>query len=436
MKCENFGIITDNPSIKVMYELNKNLYKNAKKEFGKITYVNLNLLINKNKKVYKINDPKNLSSVFDIYTPKNYSDLESFLLKKRYVLSVSLGRTFKYFKTWYVLKKTKSKLFYLLNLGIISTKINFYSKSLFENILTKIKNFFFVDVAFKIYRCCVLLKIFPNIDIVFEASKIFYDLYDRSPAKIIEKKLGIKNLALYQKLYHINSRAYDQVLDQIKNIDEKYITFLDSGFDHPDRERFVKKATSIQRKKYYELLKKILLKFSKIYKKQIIFCCHPKSDEKQIKKYIPKVKLIKFKTREYVLKSKIIFFHESSSALDGIILKKKVWVLKSNTMGKFFESRNNVYPNFINCPSSDMEKLSNMSEKDIRKKIINYDFKLFNKKIISYLVKNQQSLKFIEKCIKSRSINSQNHKTLKGGDEVIIYLKKIINYRNLKNKKN
>ena len=58
MKYENFGIITDNPSIKVMYELNKNLYKNIKKEFGKITYVNLNLLINKNKKVYKVNDQK------------------------------------------------------------------------------------------------------------------------------------------------------------------------------------------------------------------------------------------------------------------------------------------------------------------------------------------------------------------------------------------
>ena len=40
MKCENFGIITDNTSIKVMYELNKNFYKNAKKEFGKITYIN------------------------------------------------------------------------------------------------------------------------------------------------------------------------------------------------------------------------------------------------------------------------------------------------------------------------------------------------------------------------------------------------------------
>ena len=54
----------------------------------------------------------------------------------------------------------------------------------------------------------------------------------------------------------INSRAYDEVMNSIKHIDEKFITFLDSGFDHPDRKRFDKKATKQERILYYQNLEK------------------------------------------------------------------------------------------------------------------------------------------------------------------------------------
>ena len=65
-----------------------------------------------------------------------------------------------------------------------------------------------------------------------------------------------------------------------------------------------------------------------------------------------------------------------------------------------------------------------MSEKDIRKKVINYNFKLFDKKIIKYLVKNQKSLRYIDQCIKKRFVSGINSQTIKGRDEVIIQLKK------------
>ena len=104
------------------------------------------------------------------------------------------------------------------------------------------------------------------------------------------------------------------------------------------------------------------------------------------------------------MRSKIIFFHESSSALDAMILKKKLWCLKTNTMGKFYESRNNLYPSMINCPSTQMTDLIDFNTLQIKKIINNYNFKLFDKKIRNYLVKNNHSSKYISKCLKNKKI--------------------------------
>ena len=258
MKKKYFGVISDSFSTRITYEINKNFYNEAKKELGKIFYINLNELIkgkfpNTNRK-----DLKFISKIFTIYTPKSYLNLENFLKNKNFIFSVSVGRTYKYFRIWYILKKTNSKLFYFLNLGILSTKINFYSKTFFENFKSRFDKFFNVYLSFKIYRLLVLLKVFPNIHIIFEASKLFANTFHNSPAKKIERILGIKNFALYQKIISINSRAYDEVIDLVKDINEEYIVFLDSGFDHPDRERFDKKATHKQRFVYYQNLKKWL----------------------------------------------------------------------------------------------------------------------------------------------------------------------------------
>ena len=426
MKKMNFGVITDSPSPRITYELNKKFYHEAKRNFGKIYYINLNNLIKGRLKKAPISELQLISKIFQVYTPKNYNDLNKYLAKEKFILSVSLGREFKYFKIWYILKRRQHKLFYYLNLGIISTKKNFYTENFFVNLKNKLKKYFIVNISFKFYRYLVLFRVFPNIDFVFECSKLFRNNFVNSPAKKIEKFFGIKNIALYKKIIHINSRAYDEVLDEIEDVDEKYITFLDSGFDHPDRERFDKKATIFQRRTYYKNLKNILFKFSKIYKKKIVFCCHPKTNLSIVKRYLKNIKVVKFKTRFYILRSKIIFFHESSSALDAIILKKKLWSLKSATMGKFFENRNNLYPNMLNCPSSEMTDLLKLKTSQIKKILDNYNFRLFNKKIINYLVKNQQCLNYINRCISNKKMLKQNKNNVIGRKEVLHFIKKEI----------
>ena len=94
----NFGVITDSPSPRITYELNKKFYDEAKRNFGKIYYINLNNLIKGRLKKAPISELQLISKIFQVYTPKNYNDLNKYLAKEKFILSVSLGREFKYFK--------------------------------------------------------------------------------------------------------------------------------------------------------------------------------------------------------------------------------------------------------------------------------------------------------------------------------------------------
>ena len=100
-------------------------------------------------------------------------------------------------------------------------------------------------------------------------------------------------------------------------------------------------------------------------------------------------------------------------------------------MGKFFKSRNNLYPNFINCPSTEMSALSKFNSAKIKKNLDNYDFKLFNRKIKNYLVKNNSSLNYINKCIKNKKVYLQNKNNIQGRKEVLGYLKKFLKNKGL-----
>jgi len=87
---------------------------------------------------------------------------------------------------------------------------------------------------------------------LFEGSlknkKIYDNLFDRKYLKWV-------NLDYIKKVIHINYRAYDNIIEKInlKKIENKYIVFLDSGFDHPDVIHQEGKHTQQQVDEYYIL---------------------------------------------------------------------------------------------------------------------------------------------------------------------------------------
>ena len=70
---------------------------------------------------------------------------------------------------------------------------------------------------------------------------------------------------------------------------------------------------------------------------------HPNTNLAELKIYLKGIKVVKFKTRHYIKRSKFVFFHRSSSVLDALNLKKNIILLNSNYLGKYFKFRNNLY---------------------------------------------------------------------------------------------
>lgn len=172
-------------------------------------------------------------------------------------------------------------------------------------------------------------------------------------------------------------KNYKKLLNRKKK--EKYIVFVDSCLDHKDVVKYQGNLKEDKREKYYFLIKNILNAFKKFYKKKIIICLHPKTNEKVVKKYLKGFYITKFNTLFYITRAKIILFHESSSIINAIILKKKIINLYGFVMGAYYKIRNKIYPKLINIP-----RLNINDWKKIKKKQLN-KFERFNDRYNGYI---------------------------------------------------
>ena len=358
------------------FYLFKEMYGHINKNFKKFYYINLYYILNPKKKINKFIYPKN----FIVICPKNYKDLEKFLQKKDLHAFMALGKKFEYLLFFYLLKKYDVKLFINFSIGYYKEKRFFFNKSLIENVINIFRFFIITKISRIIYRLGLILNIAPRYEAIFTGSNSEKKIY----------KAIIKDGSSYLKLrpkfinnvHKINFRTYDNLKDKIKSQEEKYIVFLDSGFDHGDVIIQQGPHSEENRKKYYSLLQDVLVKFSKLYNKKIIICLHPKTNEKIVRKYIKNLKLIKYQTQNYILKAHTVMFHESSSVLDAIFLKKRIINLQSDVMGEYYRTRNKYYPSKTKMFSLKMENY-----KEIKKNDINIFFR--NKKILySSFIKN------------------------------------------------
>ena len=83
-------------------------------------------------------------------------------------------------------------------------------------------------------------------------------------------------------------------------------------------------------KKHYEKMNILLLNLSKIFKKEVIISIHPSYDLKRTAKRFKNFKVVRMQTTEYIKKSFIVLFFDSSAILPAFILKKKVICVQSD----------------------------------------------------------------------------------------------------------
>ena len=97
---------------------------------------------------------------------------------------------------------------------------------------------------------------------------------------------------------------------------------------------------------------------------------------KCLKKNLRNIKIISNNTNKYILGSRLVFFHESSVVVTALMLKKKIINLQSQTMGKYYNFRNNIYTKKINIPSINIDE--DISLLQIKRKIMKSNIKYKN----------------------------------------------------------
>ena len=66
-----------------------------------------------------------------------------------------------------------------------------------------------------------------------------------------------------------------------------------------------------------------------------------------------------------VKNSFISLFHESSSILDAVILKKNIIILKSDLLGSYFLNRVNQYERLLNLQSVDIKDYQSLKKSNL-----------------------------------------------------------------------
>ncbi len=374
-------------------EFYKNTIFDFAKELKKIFILDISKLIKKKANYKYLNEKKNLV----IIQPKNFLEFKEILKSKNIYFMYAINNGVENFYINYLLSKYKIKKFVVSNIGYNPENYNYYKK----NILQKIIIFCRLRLRYYIFRFLVLINIFPKIDYFFEASDFIYKSINNGLSYKLQKKIPLLNISYYKKVIKINSRSYDNIYYSRYKVSEKYIIFLDGMlFDHQDR--ILRDGYTIKkfRKEYYNKLYKILKKYEQIFKKKIIVCLHPKNNISKKRGDFKDLKCIKFETERYISEAFIIFFHEGSSIIQGIVQKKKIINLHGKILGDYVNKRCDIYPNLLKLYRIDLDKivfekktkLLKILEKArknypsyIKKNIVNQPYKSSIIQIINYL---------------------------------------------------
>ena len=327
--------------------------KNFKKLNFNIYYVDLSKIIFKRKKI-------NFNKKF--YYPKNLKELEDFILSKNKGFLINFSdMSFKFYKIHFLIKKLKLKQIIISDLGYDAD-----NKIVNKNISRNIINIIFKHYLFYfLFRLLILFNIFSQIEILFESSKINIKRIKLGYSYKINKLFPLIKLNFYKKIVRINSQHFDDLKKDNRFCEKKYITFLETPLNHPDRILRDGPMTEANKEKYYTRLNHFFGTIKIIFNKKIIICLHPRSNIEFYRKKF-KHKVVKGKSDYYIKKSDIVIFHNSSSVMKAIVLKKKILSLQSKIMGPFWNYRNNVYLKYIPFPIINLDnKIISINKKKL-----------------------------------------------------------------------
>lgn len=349
------GIILDQTDINTI-EFNKDTINEFSKLLDNVRIIDVSEIVKTNHldKNSKILNKLKIENMIYL-KPLNYNELKKILSEKKFVYMYCLNNSLKYFQINHLISKTKIKKFIVSNLGYNPENFNFHQK---QSIFKKIILFLNLRFTYYLKRFLILLNILPKIDFFFEASSFVINSIENGISRKISKKIPWLNFSYYKNVIKINSRFYDEILRNDHAISNKYITFIDGMlFEHKDRIYREGKPNTKSRESYFNSLNFFLEKLSEKYQKKVIICLHPFNFSDQ-KKDFPNFECVKYKTMEYINQAEIVVFHEGSSIIQAVALKKKIINLYGNFLGDYINKRCEMYSNLLNLKRYNLEKFS------------------------------------------------------------------------------
>jgi hypothetical protein len=369
----------------------KEIIQKIVEKLGSFTIINFNNILKKDQNL--IYDKNN------IYILRNkFGDRVHYLnpLKKKEFLEYigsdkifaidSLGKSFKFFLIRRLINKENIKLILIMNLGFVSNELP-YSINNFKGYLFKFKK----KINNLIYKFLVIIKFFPNIFIYFESRKEIYQGCVINKKKKLSFFFPFLNILYFENVYQINSKSYERYLENINNLEEKKIIFLDGNYRHPDIINRENLDIIELKKNYFQKIEFFFKWIEKIYNQNVEICLHPSSDFNEYESFF-KDRIISINlTNEKIIKSSIVIFHESSAILDAIIFKKKIISLSTKLFGKYISGRIFYYQKELNLYSIDLDNYENYNSRDI-KKDLKYSIKNYDTYINNYIKTDNEEL--------------------------------------------
>ncbi len=364
-----------------VFEFEKKNLINLSKKLNKVIVINVGIIL-KNK---PIDYEKNLNDKFFISSPNNIKELRKLLVESNFPILQCCSFDLKFFKINFLLSRLKQKIFVISNLGYQPQNFNYEEQSFYNNIL------FFIKKRFLYYlnRILILLNVYPKIDFFFESSSFVIDSINKGLSKKLKKFSNKLDITYYKQVIKINSRSWDNHYFQNYKKEEKYIVFAEGMiFDHLDRILREGPVNLEDRKKYYFNIKNFLKDLSKKFNKEVIVCLHPKNNISEKNDDFEGFKCFKYQTDKYINKASIVLFHEGSSVVEAIMLRKKIINLYGKSLGPYVGKRSRLYCDLldlkrINLDNYEYEKeLEKLTLLDLEKRTNNYDNYIKNNIVI------------------------------------------------------
>ena len=350
------------------------------KNFNKVLIVNSDNLKIFSKKIKYYKNKKIIQKFpkkIIFKNPLTLNELNNIINPGKDIIINNTERAYCYYPLMYFLSRRKNPQILVSNIGNVQGSMWYYwgkNINYYILLITKI-------LPKKIAVILAYLKIFKKIDIRFTSNKKLYSNF------YLNKKKNFPLPSIYKEIVLTKSNLFEKILNN-KNNKEKYITLLDFEPDYNEMKEVTGTFKRNEIDKHFKNSITLLNKLKKEYKKKIVICIHPLYDLKKFSKIYKDFKVVKFRTKEFITKSFIVLFYDSSAIVGAIIQKKKIIALKAN-LYKNKKDASSIYTDLLPFKtlniSKDIKINKNKLIVDLNKKI-----PLYNRYLNKYGQQNQK----------------------------------------------